>query len=123
MDVTCSHYVVTLSTQRAHCAPSCALRAHPNNMAHLSRRSLLFIPPLRKLPFPIKSAPRLAFGELPLPEPVEHDPITGWNKNCRRTGVMAVKLGMTRDWDDIGRVYPLTVLHVCNINSQHVITA
>lgn len=67
----------------------------------------------RKLPFEIGHAPRLAFGELPTPPPLDNDPVTGWHKKGKRPGVVAVKLGMTKDWDDVGQVYPLTVLHVC----------
>jgi len=40
----------------------------------------------------------------------------------KRTGVLAVKAGMTCDWDENGRRYPLTVLWIddCQVRrSQH----
>lgn len=92
-------------------------------MAFLTRRNLLpFLPRLRAakdMP-KITSSPRLAFGELPEDEPIDSDPITGWHKDAKRVGVIGVKLGMTRDWDDISRVHALTALHVCIVTSFYL---
>lgn len=83
-------------------------------MAFLARRTRLGVSYItgRKLPFEIAHAPRLAFGELPTPPALNNDPVTGWHKKGRRPGAVAIKLGMTKDWDDVGQVYPLTVLHI-----------
>ena len=35
-----------------------------------------------------------------------------WTPQSRRTGAIAVKLGMTQLWDDLGEAVPATVLQV-----------
>jgi len=39
---------------------------------------------------------------------------TGWTKDSQRVGALAVKLGMTSDWNEWGVRYPLTILQVLN---------
>jgi len=40
------------------------------------------------------------------------DPTTGWNLNSKRTGVIAVKMGMIHDWNNYGVMIPMTVLQI-----------
>ena len=48
----------------------------------------------------------------PKPDPITHNPETGWTMNSRRTGVLAKKLGMSGDWNEWGQRLPLTFLQV-----------
>ena len=41
-------------------------------------------------------------------------PPAAWKQRTRRTGVIAVKVGMTQEWDEWGVRLPLTVLWVDN---------
>jgi len=44
--------------------------------------------------------------------PMQKDPITGWYNGVKRTGAVGIKLGMTADWDDLGRKQVLTVIKI-----------
>lgn len=50
------------------------------------------------------------------------DKTTGWDLDSTRSGVIAQKLGMTLDWDEWGRMYPLTILKVVNCHVTAVKT-
>ena len=43
----------------------------------------------------------------------ETRPQCKWSPLSRRTGAIAVKLGMTQLWDSVGEPVPVTVLQVC----------
>ena len=48
----------------------------------------------------------------PRPDPITHNPESGWTLNSKRTGVLAKKLGMSGDWNEWGQRLPLTFLQV-----------
>lgn len=75
-------------------------------------RKIGFGPGVEKLR--ITTEPNLAFGEEKDLDPILMNPLTGWHKQCKRTGLIARKLGMTADWDDLGQRVPLTILHIDN---------
>jgi len=47
-------------------------------------------------------------------DPIDSNPLTGWHKKAKRCGTVGVKLGMTSDWDDQGKMYPLTIIHIAD---------
>jgi len=46
------------------------------------------------------------------PEPLTHDPISGWTNKSRRCGLLTIKLGMMHSWNEWGVLLPITVLKV-----------
>eukprot|EP01112_Ceratiomyxa_fruticulosa_P012214 TRINITY_DN3374_c0_g1_i1.p1 TRINITY_DN3374_c0_g1~~TRINITY_DN3374_c0_g1_i1.p1 ORF type:complete len:341 (-),score=67.43 TRINITY_DN3374_c0_g1_i1:52-1074(-) len=63
--------------------------------------------------------PKLAHGQVEPPKLPKRDPTTGWNTKSRRVGAIAVKLGMTQDWNEFGEFVPLTVVRMAdNIVTQ-----
>ena len=44
---------------------------------------------------------------------VAEQPRPDWTPQSRRTGAIAIKVGMTQLWNDVGEPVPVTVLQVC----------
>jgi len=44
----------------------------------------------------------------------------GWQQRTQRSGVIAVKVGMTQEWDSWGARIPLTVLWIDNCQARYL---